>query len=111
MRTKFDSDLSYAIFLEEQLAVAAAHIHQARDGEANSAQRYQTMYETRAKQLKDQFDRMTKDLKANAARYWLIRKYMVQIWTLGIAASADNLDQALDKLIERERTKVNIKTL
>lgn len=98
----------YIAFLEQQLAGAVMFLRQKDATEEACVKRLEEQYRVQFAQNRDlleerrkQFDLRERELGAGYARYALLRQYQVQVWSLGIAATGENLDRALDEQIRR----------
>lgn len=106
------SDKDWRVFLEHQLANA---VHLLRTKDATEEQciarlnlKYQALFDHQEKS-KDRWQkeclRLEQTYGASHARYLLLRQHQVQVWKLGIAATGEQLDKALDEQIERAQKK------
>jgi hypothetical protein len=101
----------YVVFLETQIAGAVGTLRQRDETERTIAERYSARMKLtldhvdkeQARQRDSLID-LQKSLGAAADRYNFIREHQVQIWALGIAATGDNLDQAIDDHIAKHRS-------
>lgn len=106
----FKSTEEHIAFLEQQLCAAIAMLRQKDQTEAEIAAKYDRQstatVDSVKQQLRDQvthLQQLEKTLVMQVTRYRFLRQYQVQIWKLGIAATGEQLDKALDEHIERLR--------
>lgn len=92
-------------FLEQQLALAVAHLREKDATEEACARKFEALYAERFatlqkehKQAQQHYKDAEKAMGEYARRYALIRQHMVRVRTLDILARGDYLDHLLDKV-------------
>lgn len=95
------SDHDWRAFLEHQLAGAVAALRSKDATEEACIQRLEVRYQSHHDNLKKTLDEIERRLGVGAERYALLRQHQVQVWALGIAATGEQLDHALDEQIEK----------
>lgn len=95
-------------FWQHQCAGAIALLRQKDATEEVCIARLDEKYRAHLKEVRERNDALKQRLQAlekrygaDVARYQLVRRHMVQIWKLGIAATAERLDELLDEQIKQ----------
>lgn len=106
------SGVDQIVFLQQQLAAAISILRAYEQTESNRSAKYRNLceerkkdFEVRTAKVEERFNRLTSQVLVNATRYALLRSHQVQIWKLGIAATGEQLDKALDEQIKRAQEK------
>jgi multidrug resistance efflux pump len=92
-------------FLEQQLALAVAHLREKDATEEACAVKFEALYAERYatlqkahEQVKQQYKAAEKAMGEYARRYALIRQHMVRVKALDVLANGNLLDHMLDKI-------------
>jgi hypothetical protein len=111
------SETEQIAFLEQQLAGAVMFLRQKDATEEACAKRLESIYKASFADMLRQLQIQAKRVKnlearlgADSTRYAFLRQHMVQVWKLGLAASAEQLDKALDEQIERLNKQQAVKS-
>lgn len=103
MDMEFATPQDYINFLEAQLANAIGRLQKFEGDEAATVDRLEAQYRGHRDKLgmdiaqrRDRIRNMEAHILANAQRYDFLRQHHVQVWKLGIGATTEGLDNAID---------------
>lgn len=106
--TTFEESVKLNSFLMEQLHGAVTMLRARDETEERCNARYRTIYRATEERLQKQVEEIKqrsaeaiKKTQVDATRYRFIREHQVRVWKFGIAATAEQLDRALDEQLER----------